>query len=499
MEVLEDYFDGVLRRNPHVATVLGVHDYDSEIPSGSRESVLEEVREARETRDCLGGDTYQERLARSALEYDLFEMEELRLWERDPGAVDAVISFIYPLWARDFTSLGRRIELIADRLEDCPTYVQETRERVVDPVDIWVEDELRAAEQLPGYLQLVADYAGRMERQDVAYRVNEAAEDLLEEIDEYTGWLESLDTDADWRIGEEHMEELLDKRYMPGADEAVALAEKEVERAEETMARAVEKMGYSDPRDAVEALEDDSTSGDVVEAYATEIREVRRFVDENVVKLPEHDGVEVTETPEHLKSLIQSNGYVEPAALDGEPPKYYVTPATEHSRLEILGAAVAEFYPGHHLQEVYPKDSRVASLVGRFNSFGDDFRDGWELYSMDVTAAHGYRTPELDLVRARDRLTAACTAIVDVELQRGGMTVREAADYLAGETGLESKQALARVRSYTRNPGHRVSRLVGAHLLHELRDDVDMKEKDFHDALLRGGGAPVEFHRARLS
>lgn len=499
MEVLEDYFDGVLRRNPHVATVLGVHEYDSRVPSGSRESVLEEISVAREARDALDGDGYRERLARSALDYDLFEMEELRLWERDPGAVDAVISFIYPLWARDFTTLGRRIELIADRLEDCPTYVRETRDRITDPVEIWVEDELMAAEQLPGYLQLVADYAGRMERQDVAYRVNSAAEDLLDEVDEYTEWLEGLDASSEWRLGEERLEELLDKRFLPGADEVAALAEEEVEGAEETMAAAVEEMGYSDPRDAVEALEDDSPSGDIVEAYASEIREARRFADENVVDLPEVYGVEVTETPEHLEPLLQSSGYVEPAALDGETPKYYVSPADEHNRLEILGTAVGEFFPGHHLQEVYPKEDQLASLVGRFNSYGDDIREGWELYSMDVMAGHGYRTPELDLVRARDRLSAACTALVDVELQRGGMTLREAADYLAGETGLEPKQALARVRSYTRNPGHQVSRLVGAHMLHELRNDIDVNEKEFHDALLRGGGAPVELHRARLS
>lgn len=506
MSVVDTYFDGVLERNPHIATVLGVHDYDSRIPSGSRDSVMEEIEAAEQARDAVDTSSYEGRLAAAALDYDLYEMQELRLWERNPSAVDAVISFIYPLWARDFAPLARRIELIADRLEDCPTYIRETRERVTEPVEIWVEGETEACSQLPGLLQLVADYAGKMERQDVAYRVNAAAEDTLDAVDEYREWLESLDAAKDWRIGEERLETLLDRRFLPPPDTVVGMAEREIRDAEQVMSKAVEEMGYDDPRDAVNAVESDTPPPtEVVEVYADEIRNARQYVDGRVASLPDVDAVEVSETPEHLTPLIPSGGYFEPAPLGGrEPARYYVTANEQnleaHSHAEILGTAVSEFYPGHHLQQVYPKESRLAGLVGRFNSFGDDFVEGWQLYSMDVMARQGYRDPELGLVRARDRIAAAASAIVDVELQRGGMTVREAAEYLAEQTGVEPRQAVARVRSYTENPGHQVSRLAGARLLHELRNDFSgMSEEEFHDALLRGGGAPVELHRERLS
>lgn len=508
MDVIRDYFDGVLERNPHIASVLGEHRYDSRIPDGSRSAVKTEINEAKKTRDKLDTDSWEHRIALAALEYDIFEMESLRLWEMNPGAVNAIISFIYPLWSRNYASLNHRIERIADRLEDCPTYLKETRERVSHPVELWVKDEIEMCGQLPGFLQLIADYAGDMERQDVAYRVNAAAEDTLEALDEYREWLESLDPDEEWRIGEEDLEELLEKRLLPPPNEIVDLAEEELERAENNMEQAVEGMGYDDPRDVLEELEPGAVDKDrIVDNYTREIREAREFVrEEEIASLPTRDAVEVTETPEHLRPLIPLSGYIEPPPLDGsdEPARYYITPnkehLEEHSPIEVLGTAISEFYPGHHLQQAYTKESRTAAIVGKFNSFGDDFVEGWELYCMDTMSRHGYRDHELNLVRSRDRVGAACKAIVDIELQRGGMSVREASDFLADEVGLDPQQAVAQVRNYTQNPGHQTSRIVGAHLLNELRkDNESMPEKAFHDSLLRGGGIPVQLHREKIS
>ncbi|MDY7082516.1 MAG: DUF885 family protein, partial [Halobacteria archaeon] len=218
--LIDDYFDAVLERNPHIATALGVHKYDSEIPRGTAESVEEEIEEAKQLRaDIAEFDSPEAELAVAALDYDIYEMDELRQWEANPQAIDAVISFLYPLFARDFASLGERLELIADRLEKCPQYLEDTRERVTDPVEIWVEAELASCGDLDGFFQLIADYAGKMERQDVAYRVNTAAEDTLDSVDEYEEWLESLDTRSDWRIGGEAVDELLDKRFLQSGNE----------------------------------------------------------------------------------------------------------------------------------------------------------------------------------------------------------------------------------------------------------------------------------------
>ncbi|MDY6780408.1 MAG: DUF885 domain-containing protein [Halobacteria archaeon] len=525
-EVLSDYYDGVLERNPHVATVLGVHEHDTEVPSGTPGSVEDEIDEAKRVRDELADlDSYEANLAAASLEYDIFELDELRIWESNPQAVDGVVSLIYPLYVREFAPLDRRLELIAERLEDCPAYVDELRERVSRPVEIWVESEIASCDEIPGLLQLIADQAGDLERQDVSYRINDAAEELLDAFEEYRDWLESLEDEVDsgtaWRVGRERFENLLEKRRLPSGDEVVELAEEEIEDAESRMSRAIASVEaeeeVTDPREAIEAVEDDHPDSfdSVLDSYAHEIRAARDRTDA-VVPIPENgdvppDAFEVAATPEHVAPLLPFAGYFEPSPFADEPARYFITEPEgtgpealrEHNYAEIKETAVSEFYPGHHLQKVYEceRASRTEVLSGAFNSFGDDFVEGWKGYALETVTEKGYGGDYLELVRAKEDLASACRAVVDVRLQRGEMTLRDAAEYLSDELGLEPEHALAEVRSYTESPGYQLSRLVGSKLLSGLREDAleeGYDEKEFHEEVLGGGGVPVGFHRRRV-
>jgi hypothetical protein len=495
-DLLDGYLDGTLERNPHVATVLGVHEYDDELPSGTRASVEEEIDTARSLRDELNGtDGYEAELVRASLDYDLYEMDELRLWERDPQAADAVVSFVYPLYTRNFAPFHERVESIADRLEDVPGYLEESRERVVEPVDAWVETEKEACETVPGFLQLIADEAGGMERQDLAYRVSVACENTVDALDEHLEWLESLGTRSDWRIGRDALDELLARRCMPPSDEVLTLAEEEVEKANDALADAVEALG-AEPTDAVDAVEHDRPEPDaVLDEYLGAAREARSFAS-SVVELPE-EGVNVAETPEHIAPLVPDTAYLEPTPFGDETPAYYVTPPGDHPRAEIAGRAVTDLYPGEHLQKTFERASasNPVILAGRFNAFGDDFAEGWKGYVERLGVEHGYGDARYEAYVARNRLVAACRALVDIKLQTGEMTVRDAASYLADEAGVEGEEAVAEVRGYGREPGAQVSRLVGTRALLEL---CDGRDASFRSRLLEGGGVPVEFHRRRI-
>ncbi|MFW5984559.1 MAG: DUF885 family protein, partial [Halobacteria archaeon] len=286
-DILDDYLDGVLERNPHVATLLGVHDYDDALPSGTHASVEEEIDAARSLRDELDGfEGYEADLVRASLDYDLYEMDEIRAWERDPQSADAVVSFVYPLYVRNFAPFHERVESIADRLEDVPEYLEESRDRVAEPVEAWVELEKDACETVPGFLQLIADEAGGMERQDLAYRVSVACEKTVDAIDEHLEWLESLETTTDWRVGREALDDLLARRRLPSSNEIVKLAEDEIETANDSLADAVEAMG-AEPTDAVDAVETDRPAPNaVLDEYVEATREARAFAS-SVVELPE--------------------------------------------------------------------------------------------------------------------------------------------------------------------------------------------------------------------
>jgi hypothetical protein len=494
--LLDEYLDGVLERNPHVATLLGVHDYDSELPEGTRESVEEEIEAARSLRDELEGhDGYEAELVRASLDYDLYEMDELRAWERDPQAADAVFSFVYPLYTRNFAPFHERVERIADRLEDVPEYLEGSRDRVVEPVEAWVELEKDACDRVPGFLQLIADEAGGMERQDLAYRVSVACEKTVDALDEHLEWLESLETSSDWRVGREALDELLGRRCLPPSDEIAAMAENEIEEANDALTEAVEAMG-AEPTDAVDAVEADRPAPDaVLDEYVDAVREARGFAS-SLVELPQ-EGVNVAETPEYLAALVPDTAYFEPTPFGDETPAYYVTPSGEHPRAEILGRAVTDLYPGAHIQKTFEaaSASEAVVLAGRFNAFGDDFVEGWKGYVERLAVERGYGDARFRAYVARNRLVAACRALVDVKLQTGEMSVRDAASFLADEAGVEGEQAVAEVREYGREPGAQVSRLVGTDAILGLCDERDAA---FRSRLLEGGGVPVEFHERRL-
>jgi uncharacterized protein (DUF885 family) len=104
-----------------------------------------------------------------------------------------------------------------------------------------------------------------------------------------------------------------------------------------------------------------------------------------------------------------------------------------------------------------------------------------------------------------DAIWRACRIILDIKLQRGQMTVDEAADFLLEQTGFERPQATAEVRWYTYRPTYPLSYLLGRTLLQRLRSDEEQRLgsafslRRFHDALLNQGSLPVSFHRRNLA
>ena len=485
-ELLDDYLDSVLERNPHVATLLGVHEYDDVLPSGTRASVEDEIDAARELREELDGfEGYEAELARASLNYDLYEMDELRLWEGDPQAADAVVSFVYPLYTRNFAPFAERMERIADRLEGVPEYLEESRDRVVEPVEGWVELEREACETVPGFLQLVAEEAGEMERQDLAYRVSVAAENVVNALDEHLEWLDSLETAAtdDWRVGKERLDELLEKRCLPPSDEIVALAEDEMDAASDALAEAVTEL-EAEPTDAVDVIETDRPAPDaVLDEYIDAATEARSFA-ASVVEMPE-EGVNVAETPDYVAPLVPDTAYFEPTPFGDETPTYYVTPSGDHPRAEIAGRTVTDLYPGTHLQRTFEaaNPSKTVLLAGRFNAFGDDFAEGWRGYAERLAVESGYGDARFRAYAARNRLVAACRALVDMKIQTGDMSLRDAAEFL--RTLIPERPF--RVRPPSRDPGRNQredqTQAVGEHMrcLREQRQRPRCQRSDEHD------------------
>jgi len=162
-----------------------------------------------------------------------------------------------------------------------------------------------------------------------------------------------------------------------------------------------------------------------------------------------------------------------------------------------------ELIPGHHLQ---------GFMTSRYNThrraFGTPFwGEGWALYwEMRLWDLGFPTTPEDKMGMLFWRTHRAARIIFSLKFHLGEMTADEAIDFLVDGVGHERSAATAEVRrsfngSYP--PLYQAAYMIGGLQILALHDEVvgpgRMSEKEFHDAMLKGGSMPIEMHRARLT
>ncbi len=162
-----------------------------------------------------------------------------------------------------------------------------------------------------------------------------------------------------------------------------------------------------------------------------------------------------------------------------------------------------ELIPGHHLQ---------GFMTSRYNTHRRAFStpfwgEGWALYwEMRLWDLGFPATPEDRIGMLFWRTHRAARIIFSLKFHLGEMTADEAIDFLVDGVGHERSSATAEVRrsfngSYP--PLYQAAYMIGGLQLVALHDEVvgsgRMTEREFHDAILKGGSMPIEMHRARLT
>ena len=162
-----------------------------------------------------------------------------------------------------------------------------------------------------------------------------------------------------------------------------------------------------------------------------------------------------------------------------------------------------ELIPGHHLQ---------GFMTRRYNTHRRAFStpfwgEGWALYwEMRLWDLGFPTTPEDRMGMLFWRTHRAARIIFSLKFHLGEMTADEAIDFLVDGVGHERSAATAEVRrsfngSYP--PLYQAAYMIGGLQILALHDEVVgpglMSEKEFHDAMLKGGSMPIEMHRARLT
>ncbi|MFB6214589.1 MAG: DUF885 family protein, partial [Candidatus Bipolaricaulia bacterium] len=124
-ELRQEVFDYVMEDNPVLATNMGVHEYDDRLPDGSRSSKEETIARFKKwqtklenlNRDQLTDEEKDSlRAGKHVLGLRLFELEELRFWESNPGQPQVIGSSLLPLLKRNFAPLESRLKSATARI-----------------------------------------------------------------------------------------------------------------------------------------------------------------------------------------------------------------------------------------------------------------------------------------------------------------------------------------------------------------------------------------------
>ncbi|MBU7018553.1 MAG: DUF885 domain-containing protein [Theionarchaea archaeon] len=522
---MNDEFDALVHEafytfmdfRPDFATFFGLHQYDTKMPSGTKESQLKFIeylsdylKRFQDLQGLSPENLFERNLMISLLKYYFFEDGTIRQWEKDPDPSDTVGLGIFPLFSREYAPFEERLRSITARLQQCPQFINEFKTRIETPVKLWSEIAIEGCNMLPMFFQIITTTA-QQKGLDTG-ELEEAAAKTTDALTEYVAWLTDLPCEGEAFLGRDLFEGLLKARELGlTSDEILKIGEDYLRKEKEKLKYLASQI---DPTLSVEEVrnrireEHPPTFAETLKEYDKAIAHSREVVvNQKFATVPDGERLVVMETPSFMRHIVPVAAYQSPARFEEDQMGVYiVTPVEEDSLKEhnypsILNTSVHEGYPGHHLQLTWA--NKHPSLV-RALSNPSEFIEGWAHYCEERMRNYGLQDIKVQIVQTLDVIFRAVRIIIDVKLHRGEMTFDESVSLLKSETGMGDYAALAEVKRYTKTPGQPLSYLLGKHLLLELQKEVQafMKEKysekAFHDAVLQGGSLPFAYLREEL-
>ena len=296
--------------------------------------------------------------------------------------------------------------------------------------------------------------------------------------------------------------------YSP--EQLIELAERELAWCQREMEKAAREMGQSDWRQALEIVKSRHP------APGEQPRLVVELADEAIAYLEDNDLVTVPELAKRdwrMTMLTPEYQLQAPFFLGGQDVWVaYPTDTMPHDKklMALRGnnrhfsRAVVhhELIPGHHLQYFYNARHQPQRELFDTPFWGE----GWALYWEFRLYERGFAaTPEDKIGMLFWRSHRAARILFSLNFHLGRMTPDQAVDLLVDRVGHERENARAEVRrSFAGDYGplYQIAYMIGGlqfQALHrEMVVDGTMSEREFHDAILKGGPMPVAVVRARL-
>ncbi|MFC2952244.1 DUF885 domain-containing protein [Marinicaulis aureus] len=546
--LFDEYWANEMEESPFSATGSGVSGYDDKMPGVAPEDHARRKAEAQSFYDRLEAIDRAElddddKLSAELLEFILthnLALSEFDRW-RIPFLADTGFhtNFGYVVGATSFRTeqdfenylerlkglpgfLDQHVENMRQGLADGFTQPKEILPYILPSFEAQIKDNAAAHPyykpfvKMPESIPYRRQAALRQEAREVLETdVIPAFQRLLDFMnDEYVpGARETLGA-YDLPNGREYYRTLV--RYYTTLDTVTpesihALGLKEVARIRKEMAGVMAKTGFKGNfQDFIEFLRTDeqfypTTPEDLLERAAWIAKDIDGRLPAYFGKLPRQP-YSVEPVPAEIAPNYTTGRYVGAPLGGTRGGQYWVNTYALDKRpyYEMTALTLHEAVPGHHLQSALALEIENAPEF-RKDFYPHAFGEGWGLYSEKLGVEMGvYETPYDDFGRLSMEMWRACRLVIDTGIHSKSWTRQQALDYLADNTALSLHNVQTEVDRYIAWPGQALAYKMGELTLWELRrkaerelgDAFDIRE--FHDAVLTGGGLPLDILRERI-
>jgi uncharacterized protein (DUF885 family) len=535
MGIADRYFDGLFHFDPARATEAGLHTYDSELPAYSRREVMAESARSKHAlaelasipRESLSGENRLDAvLLENSIRAHLLDLEDIRMWEKDPDFYNGVISrALFLLVQRDFAPLDARLQSLIARERRVPEILKNARANLANPPAVYTKI---ATLQVAGEIRFLREDLPRavVGAKDARLKA-EFAQVNQHAIEEYEKFLQYLKSDlasrsqGSFAIGAENYRRKLLYEEMVDIplDRLLQIGEKALRQTQDNFKATAALIDPEKPPTAVMAqLSQDHPDAERLMAETQAgLEDLRNFVTSHrIVTIPSPENPRVTETPAYMRATtfasMDSPGPFEETSTEAfynvtlPEPDWSATQREEHlrafSRNGIRVTSIHEVFPGHYTQFLWVKraPTKVRKLLG-----ADTNAEGWAHYAEQMMLEQGYGEgdPKLLLSQLHEALLRLCRYMVGIRMHTRGMTLEEGIAFFEREGYQERVNAEREAMRGTSDPTYLVYTLGKLQLL-KLREDYQKKVgdqfnlKEFHDRFLGFGYPPIRLIRKEM-
>ncbi|MBY0356432.1 MAG: DUF885 domain-containing protein [Candidatus Obscuribacterales bacterium] len=533
--LVDSYFDFVFKTNPGLASQLGFHEYDSQMPDYSETAIQKQTVELHKRLaqfEAVPSASLSEQsridltLIKSSIKSALLELEEIQDWRKNPDFYSSSASgCIYNLMTRDYGPLKQRLEAVIARERKISALLESGKQNIDKAAKIYTEIAL---EQLPGIIDFFANSVPQkfapVKDESLQAEFKQVNDSVINELKQYEQHLKNnvLPKASDsFALGKERYSKklLYDEMVDTPLSELLTAGIKELKRLQaEFNSTALSLEPNKKPLETFAAISADHPSPQKLIADTDGVLDqLKDFcLKKHIVSLPSQEILSVAETPPFMRALaFAAMDCPGPFETKAKEAYYYVTlpesswnakRTEEHMRsfcrYDLLNTSVHEAYPGHFVQGLWVKKapSKTTKILGCNSNV-----EGWAHYCEQMMLEEGLENgnKKLKLVQIHDALLRVCRYICAIKMHTEGMNVQEASDFFVNEGYQERANGDREAKRGTMDPTYLVYTLGKLQIL-ALREEYkklkgnNFSLEDFHNRFLATGFPPIKLIRLQL-